>query len=140
MASRKSSAAQYTKPQLREKLKQQIIEGDKGGKPGQWSARKAQLLAHEYESHGGGYRGGRKEPQRHLQKWTSEHWQTSDGKKAARPGGTTRYLPRKAWDELSADEKKATNAKKRSGSRHGRQFVANTAAAKSAGRAARKAQ
>jgi len=44
----------YTKPKLREKLKAKIMAGSKGGKPGQWSARKAQLLAQEYKSAGGG--------------------------------------------------------------------------------------
>ena len=31
--------------------------GTRGGKAGQWSARKAQLLASEYKKAGGGYRG-----------------------------------------------------------------------------------
>ena len=46
----------YTKPELRERLKNQIKAGFKGGKPGQWSARKAQLLASEYKKAGGGYK------------------------------------------------------------------------------------
>ncbi len=45
----------YTKPELREKIKAEVREGDKGGRPGQWSARKSQLLVHEYEKRGGGY-------------------------------------------------------------------------------------
>lgn len=52
---RKSSAKIYTDPELRDRLKEQIQAGDKGGKPGQWSARKAQLLAAEYEKAGGDY-------------------------------------------------------------------------------------
>ena len=32
----------YTKPQLRERIKSQVMSSGKGGKPGQWSARKAQ--------------------------------------------------------------------------------------------------
>ena len=44
-----SKTANYTKPALREKLKEKITAGDKGGRPGQWSARKAQLLATEYK-------------------------------------------------------------------------------------------
>lgn len=123
----------YDKPDLREKLKEEIKAGDKGGKPGQWSARKAQLLAHEYEKAGGGYlHDERTDSQQHLQQWTDEQWQTADGKPADREGGTTRYLPKEAWDELSPAEKGATNAKKQAGSRTGKPVVANTEKAKTA--------
>ena len=123
----------YDKPELREQLKEQIKAGDKGGKPGQWSARKAQLLTHEYEKAGGGYLSDQKTgEQEHLTKWTDEHWQTSDGKPADRPGGTTRYLPEKAWEALSPAEKKATNAKKPPGSKAGKQVVDNTKKARAA--------
>ena len=47
----------YTKPDLRERLKNKIKAGSSGGKPGQWSARKAQLLAQAYKKGGGGYKG-----------------------------------------------------------------------------------
>ena len=59
MAKRKSrvnEAGNYTKPAMRKRLFQQIKAGSKGGKPGQWSARKAQLLARKYKAEGGGYR------------------------------------------------------------------------------------
>ena len=124
-----ASEDRYTDPALREKLKAEVIAGDKGGKPGQWSARKAQLLTHAYESHGGGYTEPPDAAQQSLKHWGDEHWTTSDGKPAERPGGTTRYLPEKAWEELSPDEKAATNRRKRSGSREGKQFVANTSKA-----------
>lgn len=127
----------YTKPGLRERLKARIMAGSKGGAPGQWSARKAQLLAQAYRKAGGGYRGGKSKRQRSLSKWTREEWTTSDGKPARRDGGTTRYLPKKAWRKLSTGERAATNRKKREGSREGRQFVANTEKAKRAGRRAR---
>ncbi len=77
------------------------------------------------------------ESQRSLEKWTSEKWRTSDGKKAQRKGGTVRYLPDKAWKSLSPEEKRATNAKKREASKKGKQFVSNTPAAKKAGKRAR---
>lgn len=126
-------ADNYTDPELREKLKTEIKEGDKGGKAGQWSARKAQLLAHEYEKAGGGYKDDHKtDAQKHLDKWTGEDWQTADGKPAEREGGTTRYLPKEAWDKLSPAEKKATNAKKVAGSKAGKQNVPNTEKAKKA--------
>ena len=129
----KKQAAQYDKPDLRQQLKEQITAGDKGGKPGQWSARKAQLLTHDYEKAGGGYlTDQRTEQQQHLSEWTDQEWQTSDGKPAQREGGTARYLPKEAWDELSPAEKKATNAKKQLGSQAGEQTVGNTKKAKTA--------
>ena len=54
--SRVNEAGNYTKPELRKRLFRQIKAGTKGGKAGQWSARKAQLLAARYKEAGGGYR------------------------------------------------------------------------------------
>ena len=54
--SRVNEAGNYTKPTLRKQLFQKIKAGTKGGRAGQWSARKAQLLAAEYKRRGGGYR------------------------------------------------------------------------------------
>lgn len=123
----------YTDPTLRERLKKEMIAGDKGGKPGQWSARKAQLLAKAYEDAGGGYTTPeRSEAQEHLEDWTEEEWRTSDGKPAERESGTTRYLPKEAWDELTPAQQRATNEKKRRGSKEAKQFVPNTEAAKEA--------
>ena len=51
-----NKAGNYTKPTMRKRLFEKIKRGGKGGKPGQWSARKAQMLAKEYKSKGGGYR------------------------------------------------------------------------------------
>ena len=68
----------YTKPELRERIKDRIMAGSKGGKPGQWSARKAQLVAQEYEKAGGGYQGGKNSKQKSLEKWGKEKWQTKD--------------------------------------------------------------
>ena len=51
-----NKAGNYTKPELRKRLFNKIKAGSRGGKPGQWSARKAQLLALEYKKAGGGYR------------------------------------------------------------------------------------
>jgi hypothetical protein len=129
----------YTQPALRERLKKKIKASAKGGKPGQWSARKAQLLASEYKEKGGGYKGKKTDKQKHLTQWTEEKWQTSDGKKAQRrtaSGKTTtdRYLPKKAWEKLSASEKTATRKKKQAGSSRGKQFVANTKKAATARR------
>jgi hypothetical protein len=54
--SRVNEAGNYTKPALRKRIFEKIKAGSKGGKPGQWSARKAQMLAKEYKDQGGGYR------------------------------------------------------------------------------------
>lgn len=54
--SRVNEAGNYTKPSLRKRLFGQIKAGGKGGKPGQWSARKAQMLAQAYKKAGGGYK------------------------------------------------------------------------------------
>ena len=54
--SRVDEAGNYTKPSLRKRLFEKIKAGSRGGKPGQWSARKAQLLAKEYKAAGGGYK------------------------------------------------------------------------------------
>lgn len=69
----------YTDPDLLERLKTEITDGDRGGRPGQWSARKAQLLAREYEKAGGGYRRGEDADQEHLSQWTEQEWTTQDG-------------------------------------------------------------
>ena len=54
--SRVNEAGNYTKPTLRKRLFEQIKAGDKGGKAGQWAARKAQMLAKAYKDQGGGYK------------------------------------------------------------------------------------
>jgi len=51
-----NAAGNYTKPTMRRKLVQQVKAGSKGGKPGQWSARKAQMVAKQYKAKGGGYK------------------------------------------------------------------------------------
>ena len=54
--SKVNEAGNYTKPAMRKKLFNKIKAGTRGGKAGQWSARKAQLLAKEYKAAGGGYK------------------------------------------------------------------------------------
>ena len=54
--SRVNQAGNYPKPGLRKRIFQRILRGNKGGNPGQWSARKAQMLALAYKRAGGGYR------------------------------------------------------------------------------------
>ena len=51
-----NAAGNYTKPTMRKNLFNTIKARSKGGKPGQWSARKAQMLAKQYKEKGGGYK------------------------------------------------------------------------------------
>jgi SAM-dependent methyltransferase len=101
----------YTRPDLRERLKRKIMAGSKGGNPGQWSARKAQLLAAEYEKAGGGYTGKRSASQRSLSKWTKEDWRTKSGKPSLETG--ERYLPAAAITALTSAEYAETSRAKR---------------------------
>jgi hypothetical protein len=115
----------YTKPEARERIKNRIMAGSKGGKPGQWSARKAQLLTQAYEKAGGGYSGAKTEKQKSLSKWTKEKWGTKSGKPSTQGSKATgeRYLPEKARKSLTAAEYAATTKAKREGTKAGKQFV-----------------
>lgn len=114
----------YTKPELRERIKKRVMAGSKGGKPGQWSARKAQLVAQEYKKSGGGYSGSKSSKQKSLSKWTKEDWGTKSGKPSTQGKKATgeRYLPKKARQSLTSKEYAKTTAKKREDSKKGKQF------------------
>jgi hypothetical protein len=114
----------YTKPELRERIKNRVMAGTKGGKAGQWSARKAQIVAQEYKKAGGGYSGSKTSKQKSLSKWTKEKWGTKSGKPSTQGSKATgeRYLPKKAREKLSAAEYAKTSAKKREDMRKGKQF------------------
>ena len=116
-----SGTAEKTDPELWDKVKEEVTEGDKGGRPGQWSARKAQLATNAYKKEGGGYKGGKSEDN-HLKQWGEEDW----GTKSGQPSGETgeRYLPKKAREHLSDEEYRRTTAKKRADTKKGRQFSA----------------
>jgi hypothetical protein len=114
-----SATAEKTDPKLWEKVKKKVTKSAKGGKPGQWSARKAQMAVQEYKHEGGGYKG-RKDPDNHLQQWQDEEWGTKSGKKSQDTG--ERYLPKKAREALSPSEYKRTSDKKRADTRKGKQF------------------
>ena len=116
-----SSSAKKSDPKLWEEVKKEVTEGDKGGKPGQWSARKAQMAVQEYKHEGGGYEG-KKSEDNHLVQWEREEWGTKSGK----PSGETgeRYLPKEAREALTPAEYKRTTEKKRRDSRKGLQHSA----------------
>ena len=136
---KKDYEEKYTHPEMREEIKEAIKQSDKGGDPGQWSARKSQLLTQEYEKRGGGYKGDQDESQKSLQRWTEEEWQTQDGEAQAREENeTARYLPKKAWENMDEEEKRDTEQRKREGSRQGQQYVDNTEEAQQARREAQK--
>lgn len=125
------SESPYTNNALRERIKARVMAGSEGGRPGQWSARKAQLVATRYRKAGGGYKKGKRpsKKQRSLKRWGKQKWRTSDGKPALRGGKMRRYLPDKVWGRLSPSQRAATNRKKIQGDASGRQFVANTSVA-----------
>jgi hypothetical protein len=126
-------AEKYTNPELREQIKQELMASDKGGKPGQWSARKSQMLAKEYEKRGGGYTGPKDEAAKSLEAWMEQGWQTQEGDDRARKNGkTSRYLPKEVWDQLSPEEKQEAERTKAKGSKGGGQHVAYTSAVKRA--------
>ncbi|MCE4224833.1 hypothetical protein HCU64_13800 [Methylobacterium sp. C25] len=127
-----AGTAKKTDPKLWERVKDEATKSSKGGKPGQWSARKAQMATAAYKKQGGGYAGGKSEDN-HLKQWTEEEWDTKSGRESGKTG--ERYLPKKARETLSGDEYARSTAKKRAdrakGKQHSRQpkDVARKAAA-----------
>ena len=113
------STAKKSNPSLWKRIVAAVKAGTKGGRAGQWSARKAQLAVARYKKSGGGYKG-KKKSSNSLSKWSKQKWRTSDGKKS---NGKKRYLPDAAWKALSPAEKRATNRAKAKGNKKGKQFV-----------------
>ena len=113
-----------TDPKLWETVKAEVTEGDKGGKPGQWSARKAQLAVNEYKHEGGGYEGER-DPHNSLKEWGDEDWGTKSGEASGKTG--ERYLPKADREKLSPEDYKRTTAKKRADTKAGLQHSAQPA-------------
>ncbi|WP_262298967.1 hypothetical protein [Microvirga sesbaniae] len=114
-----AGTAKKTNPRLWETVKAKVTRGAKGGKPGQWSARKAQMAVAEYKNEGGGYEG-RKSADNHLQQWQDEDWGTKSGKTSGETG--ERYLPAKSRKALSDSEYQRSSDKKRADTRKGKQF------------------
>ena len=113
------STAKKSNPSLWKRIVASVKSGTKGGRAGQWSARKAQIAVARYKKSGGGYKGAKK-ASNSLSKWSKQKWRTSDGSKSE---GKKRYLPDAAWKALSPAEKRATNRAKASGNKKGKQFV-----------------
>lgn len=118
-----ADTATKTNPSLWKRVVARVKAGDKGGKSGQWSARKAQLATLAYKKEGGGYKGA-KSSSNSLAKWTRQKWRTKSGKPSTQGKEATgeRYLPEKAIKSLSADEYARTTAAKRAALKRGKQF------------------
>lgn len=131
-----AASAKKKNPQLWDKVKRKVTKGSKGGKPGQWSARKAQMAVQEYKAEGGKYEGG-KSKDNHLTQWTKEDWGTKSGRKSGETG--ERYLPKRARETMSSKDYARTTRKKRQDSAKGRQFSRQPAKAARTTTRARKA-
>ena len=114
-----AGTAKKSDPKLWERVKERVTRSSKGGKPGQWSARKAQMATQEYKAEGGGYEGG-KSKDNHLKQWTDEEWGTKSGAKSEDSG--ERYLPKKARGKLTDAEYRRSSDKKRADTAEGKQF------------------
>lgn len=117
---KRNKSAKRTDPALWEAVKAEVTAGSKGGRPGQWSARKAQMSVRLYKERGGGYLGP-KDPDNSLTKWTKQKWRTKSGRPSLETG--ERYLPSDAIDALTDEEYAETTRAKRRGTRKGQQFV-----------------
>ena len=118
------SKATKKNPARWKRIVARIKAGTKGGKAGQWSARKAQLATAAYKKSGGTYSGPKKKSNS-LSKWSKEKWDyvsekdRKDKKKPAKKKG--RYLPKKVRESLSSSEKNKTNAAKKKANASGKQ-------------------
>lgn len=93
------------------------------------------MMASEYKKRGGDYTTDKKDDSaKNLDNWTEEEWQTKEGSGSAKQedGTEKRYLPKKAWEEMSEKEKEETDQKKQDESKEGKQHVENTSEAKNA--------
>ena len=115
------ATAKRRDPKKWSRIKASVKAGSKGGRAGQWSARKAQLAVQRYKKAGGGYKG-KKSGKSSLSKWTKQKWGTKSGKPSGKTG--ERYLPKKAREALSPQEYGATTRAKRKATKKGKQFSA----------------
>ena len=112
---------------MRKRLFNRIKAGGKGGAPGQWSARKAQMLAQAYKKAGVAIRiNGTQKVTKSLKAWTKQKWRTKSGKPSTQGPNATgeRYLPSSAIKSLSSSEYAATSRAKRRGKALSKQYVA----------------
>ena len=115
MTRKSNKIAIKSNPKLWEEIKNHIKRGSKGGPPGKWSARKAQLSVAEYKKRGGKYKGS-KSKINSLTKWSREKWDYINP--TSRKTKKGRYLPEVIRKSLSKKEKKIENRRK--GSKRGK--------------------
>ena len=116
-----TKSASKTKPALWKRIVSSVKSGSKGGRSGQWSARKAQIATARYKKAGGGYKG-KKSSSNSLSKWSKQKWDyvsKGDKKKPRKKRG--RYLPESVRKSLTKSQKASTNKKKRAASKAGKQ-------------------
>ena len=116
-----TKSATKTKPALWKRIVSSVKSGSKGGRSGQWSARKAQIATARYKKAGGGYKG-KKSSSNSLSKWSKQKWDyvsKGDKKKPRKKRG--RYLPESVRKSLTKSQKASTNKKKRAASKAGKQ-------------------
>ena len=116
-----NKAGNYTKPTMRKRLFEKIKAGTKGGKAGQWSARKAQLLAKEYKAKGGGYNvnGFKEKSKKSYESGLNKNGVLKVERNHQKQGKG--MLPEKAIKALSASEYARTTRKKREDTKKGKQ-------------------
>ena len=117
-----SATAEKTDPELWERVKHEITASDKGGRPGVWSARKAQMSVQEYKRRGGGFKGEKPDADNHLLQWEKEEWGTKSGRESLETG--ERYLPKRARETLTEEEYARTTEAKREGLKKGERQTA----------------
>ena len=123
--SKAKKTAKKRNPALWSRIKSAVKAGSKGGRAGQWSARKAQLAVQRYKKSGGKYKG-KKTGKTGLSRWTKQKWGTRSGKPSVQGKKATgeRYLPKKARQALSPQEYGASTRAKRKATKQGKQFSA----------------
>lgn len=102
-----SKTAEKSDPELWEQVKDEVTAGDKGGDPGQWSARKAQMAVQEYKKRGGGYANdGPDKGDTSLRQWTEDEnapgKDSSDGKSGGGGSGDDAPTKGELYDEAKS--------------------------------------
>ena len=120
---KKQKKTNRSNPKLWNSVVNEVKRSSKGGLPGQWSARKAQLAVHLYKKKGGTYKGKRNKNNK-LTKWTKENWGTKSGKNSIVGKNPTyeRYLPKKKRKKLTKKEYNKTSYKKKRDAKKGKQY------------------
>ena len=115
------ATAKKTQPEKWKRIVAAVKAGSKGGSPGSWSGRKAQVATARYKKSGGGYKGARSSSNS-LSKWSKQKWTTGSGKKSKDTGEA--YFPSAAVAALKKAGKYAkATAQKRAATKAGKQFA-----------------